>query len=205
MKRKVGILLVVLVALALLAIVFCAPYVWTDRSEENPVESLLGELRCPTLIDEVTEYIGLSQGTERRDPFEIIDDITGHGVEAIPALLDALEKGQPKHKLYVPFALAAIKKDPDGRVTATLLALLGDEDPDIRRSAVRALGDMGHPRRDVVAALSESLRKDKTPKVRACSALALGKLRPTSHAIVRTLSEELSDGHEDVRCHAALG
>jgi HEAT repeat protein len=88
--------------------------------------------------------------------------------------------------------------DPD-IVSARLVELLTDPDPDMRRTAAEALGKIG--RQSSKAGLVSALH-DREARVRAAAALSLGRLgdRESGPALV----ESLSDPAEVVRRAAAL-
>src|SRR4029077_14458717 len=84
---------------------------------------------------------------------------------------------------------------------AALTELLYDEDSDVRKEAVKALGAIGPDARDAVSALSEAVR-DRNDRVRRVAVISLGKAGPTS-AGISALEQALSDPEDSVREEAA--
>jgi predicted NACHT family NTPase len=88
-------------------------------------------------------------------------------------------------------------------VIATLLALLEDEDSDVRYRAAAALGNLGNGSQAVVQRLLVLLKKDKDYRVRYRTAQALGNLGNDSQAVVQQLLALLKDEYYVVRDSAA--
>ncbi|MCS6294667.1 MAG: HEAT repeat domain-containing protein [Nitrospira sp.] len=88
--------------------------------------------------------------------------------------------------------------DPES-VSRRLSELLGDPDPEVRRTAAEALGKIGHQSANstLIAALA-----DRDPRVRATAALALGRVNDQMSGAA--LVEHLEDPSEAVRRASAL-
>jgi HEAT repeat protein len=88
------------------------------------------------------------------------------------------------------------------RGVAVLVALLGDHNPDMRRTAAESLGKIGDQ-----SALPEvvPLLNDPVPEVRAAAARALGRTAsPTDEAVIAGLTRLLADPDERVTQAAAI-
>ncbi len=71
-------------------------------------------------------------------------------------------------------AKAALSPEVQVRMMTSLIASLGDTDPEVRNAAAQALGNLGDPR--AVEALMRALRSDSDAGVRAMAAWALGEI-----------------------------
>lgn len=88
------------------------------------------------------------------------------------------------------------------RGVAVLIALLQDDNPDIRRTAAESLGKIGD--QSALPAVLPLL-SDPMPAVRAAAAQALGRMAsPTDEAVISGLSRLLADPDDGVRQAAAL-
>ncbi|NER89120.1 sister chromatid cohesion protein PDS5 [Moorena sp. SIO3A2] len=85
-----------------------------------------------------------------------------------------------------------------------LLALLKDDDSDVRGRAVEALGRLGKSSETVVNALLARLMDDDNSFVRTIAAYALTKLDNNSETVVNALLARLMDDKSDVRVIAAF-
>lgn len=88
------------------------------------------------------------------------------------------------------------------RAVVLLLELLGDERPEMRRTAAESLGKIGDSRN--IASILPLLR-DPASEVREASWIALGRMRPTAtDAVVALLTYALQDPVESVRRAAGV-
>lgn len=76
--------------------------------------------------------------------------------------------------------------------TGVYVALLKDEDPNVRANGAELLGTMGSRSREAIPELTAAL-KDKDDQVRAKAAEALGKMAPDSKSAVPQLIDLLKD------------
>jgi HEAT repeat protein len=90
-----------------------------------------------------------------------------------------------------------------GADVEALIKQLKDSDPDLRRSAAKALGEAGSEAKTAVAALSAAL-KDKDLFVRRFSAQSLGELGPDARDAVPALRKAVDDPKKEVQ-EAAVG
>jgi HEAT repeat protein len=83
------------------------------------------------------------------------------------------------------------------RTVLLLLALLRDEGPEMRRTAVESLGKIGDPQ---TADPLLPLLHDPTAIVREAAVLAMGRVKPTAtHEVIGLLTQALEDPSESVR------
>lgn len=161
------------------------------------------------------------------------DALRNIGKEAVPALIEALEKSNTKMKLIVISALGGIGRDAvlsikniinmlyhhDQKVEyspsfishlkSMIVTFLNDpfsKNASIRVESARALGRIGFNSEDAVHALEAALNDPKYI-VRREAALSLGKLGLDSKVVVPTLINTLNDRNPDVRWRSseALG
>ena len=74
-----------------------------------------------------------------------------------------------------------------------LIDLLKDKDPDLQRTVVRILGQIGPPAREAVPSIAEILH-DKDWQFRSVAAVALGQIGPDAKPAVAELTAALKDG-----------
>ena len=88
------------------------------------------------------------------------------------------------------------------RTVSLLLELLRDEGPEMRRTAVEALGKIGDPQ---TANSISPLMQDPSAIVREASVLAMGRVKPTAtDGLVVRLTQALEDSVESVRQAAVV-
>ncbi len=121
------------------------------------------------------------------------------GVGAVASLVARLRDGGQLGRKHAAYALGQINDDRDVVVPA-LIAAVADDHPDVRISAVEALGLK--PGRDAsVAALIGALT-DPDDEVRFNAALALARIGPAAAAAVPALARGLRDPNRYVRGYA---
>jgi HEAT repeat protein len=92
-------------------------------------------------------------------------------------------------------------KDPQG--LSRLLAALGDPDEEVRRAAVRLVGELTSRDIDALPQLMGSLG-DPSAKVRAAAALAIARVKPDAVEAVEPLTPLLADSDPEVLINAAI-
>ena len=88
------------------------------------------------------------------------------------------------------------------QVITKLLALLQDEDPEVRWRAARALGELGNSSETIVSTLLAQLQ-NKNSEVRWKATRALGELGNSSETVLKSLLARLEDNDSELRCSAA--
>jgi HEAT repeat protein len=83
-----------------------------------------------------------------------------------------------------------------------LVKQLKSSDPDTRRAAAKALGEVGPDARPAITALTSAL-SDKDLFVRRFAAQALGEIGPDARSAVKPLTEALKDPKKEVVAAAA--
>ena len=108
--------------------------------------------------------------------------------------------------LFVSNAGDALAQKQSASDVDNLREMLKDKDPNIRRNAAQALGNVGPEAKAAVPALTETL-KDKDDFVCQCAAYALGNIGPEAKAAVPALTEATQSKNYFVRqsAVAALG
>ena len=134
------------------------------------------------------------------------------GVAAVPALMQALEKGELATRQVALGAVIDIGRydwlNPatTDQVIPILSKALKDSEPDIRLAAATALGDMGsRDRSPAKAAIPDliQLLDDAVVPVRLGAALALAKLEPRTRKAIPVLTEGLRNENPFVRSGSA--
>jgi HEAT repeat protein len=120
--------------------------------------------------------------------------------DRVAELATELAHGDPDARRRVAYALGDLGLNG----LPTLITVVGDPHPAVRRSAVVALGIIGPQAVLAVPALITTLR-DPDPSVRASAVRSLGEmvavddLGPASAEVVRVVAELLNDLDADVR------
>ena len=173
---------------------------WTDREEAADSLAEIG----PDAAAAVPELIVALTDEEWRVSSSAIHALSQIGpaaADAIPTLSNQLgdERFSDSHDGII-YALAKIGSAEE--VLPTLVAALKDPDYDVRRTAVRALGEYGNASsktvEEVLAALVSAL-KDPDDDVRKTAVEALGKYGTAAAQIVKYLTPLLNDEVLDVR------
>ena len=101
--------------------------------------------------------------------------------------------------------LAWIRNEPthEGRSLTGWRKGLKNDDPDVRRAAAFALGQMGEDAKTAVPDLGETL-SDTVPLVRINASLALFKIGPEARSVVPALALALKDEEDLVRMNAVM-
>jgi HEAT repeat protein len=118
--------------------------------------------------------------------------------DAVPALCEALAKGDDELRQKAAEAIAAIRSQADVAVPALTRAL---RDPYwyVRSSAAEALGEFGAEAKPAIPQLADAL-KDNDGHVKAAAALALWRIEGKTEPAVAVLIETLNGGDEDSYC-----
>jgi HEAT repeat protein len=119
------------------------------------------------------------------------------GKETMEILIEALDHEHAGVRASVALALAKIAKQYNKADAATpaLIARLNDYDPDVRRIATEALGQIEDP--DATAALTDRLWDD-VPEIRRMAAWALGQIEDPEAlpALMQALGDQVIDVQE---------
>jgi HEAT repeat protein len=148
--------------------------------------------RDPGLLAILDEGLKPGHGA-RREAVEVFRSI---GAASIPRLSRALRSsGDYREAADFYRALAAV--DPSRRTAdAALTAMLTDRDPETRRNAARAAGELGPDARGCVAGLERALADDDVflPRI---AAAGLVKVDPGNGALIAFLIRQLTGGGEE--------
>jgi HEAT repeat protein len=157
-----------------------------DRNVRLHAVAALGEMG-PQAREAVPALVEALRDVRIRDEvLKALGNIGSETPEAAPAYLESL-------RIEGLRMLAAEKLERIGRpAVPTLIDALKDEDPDIRETAARILGNLGPQADQAVPALTAAL-KDPDRGVSVQAAIALGKIGPRAKAAVPALFEALQD------------
>jgi hypothetical protein len=175
------------------------------KSARSQYENILyrDQILAATLIGEnnftdsdlLKTYIELLRRRKSYIESAPVDALSGIGMPAVPALLDALKNQDPSVRSGAASALGNIG---DPQVIPALLDALKDQDGSVRSEAVNALGFIRDPQ--VIPALLEAL-KDQDGSVRSGAASALGYTGDPQ--VIPALLDALKDQDGSVRSGAA--
>jgi len=112
------------------------------------------------------------------------------GQPAVPALLKAIRSPMSSMRIKAAQSLAKIKP-PSKETIASLIAAMDDEDTDVQRAAIRALGAHGEHAKAAMPRLVEKTKRDW--KVSRSAVNALAQMGPdAAGALVASLSDHLN-------------
>lgn len=146
---------------------------------------------------DVNSLIELLQSNDKIVQLEALKNLYDLGPaakDAVPYLMNALNKGDNEIKEKAAETLGEIKDNTEETILA-LLQCFYDDNPYLNGKAVDALAKIGA---ETVPYLKEYL-KDGNDNVRWCSAITLSKIIPASKLAVPELVEALEDDNENVR------
>jgi HEAT repeat protein len=124
------------------------------------------------------------------------------GPAAVPTLAKGLASRDPSERAASAAALGGVLP-ASGDAVAPLRAALKDDDFEVRRHAVFALGLLGPKASAAVPDLVRVLAEAPEPELRAQAALALGQIDPAADAAQKVLKAALGDADAQVRRHSA--
>lgn len=128
------------------------------------------------------------------------DALAHVGPAALPALLDALQKGKPEESAWILKALRGF----GAPAVPVLSEALKHDKPAVRAAAASTLGSMGRDAADAVNPIFV-LTEDANPEVQAASLRALVALRADASRLKPLLQTALASQNADVRKAAAAG
>lgn len=128
------------------------------------------------------------------------DALAQIGPQALPALLDALQKGKPEESAWILRALRGFGPP----AIPVLNEALKHPSAAVRAAAAGTLGSMGREAADAINPLFV-LTEDASPEVQAASLRALVALRADSNRLKPLLQTALASKHADVRKAGAAG
>jgi len=170
-----------------------------DAAVRQAASRALGQIGKPAV--EV-----LVRALQNGDPIflqAVVETLGKVGKSATPMLIDSLQSDTEPTlvRQYAALALAEIGS-ADKRVLRALIAALEYEMPDLRRSAVEALGQLGPPAAVALPKLiSLSLNPREDVLVREFAITALAHIAPQDDAVTAALVTAVSDG--EPRIYAA--
>lgn len=118
-----------------------------------------------------------------------IAEIGPQGKEAIPVLVETIREtrnGDKRILIACNHALLAMGE----QIVPYMIALLKDENWEMRRGSAWMLGKLGSKAKDAITALTETLNKDPSEAVRIKAAEALKKIKDEEGDSRRSNSEE---------------
>jgi HEAT repeat protein len=122
--------------------------------------------------------------------------------------LQALAVGEPLRRVEAAQSVAEIAIAHGGAIAAgavpALVGNLSDPEPSVRRSAARALEQIGPAARPAVPALMRMFAGDAASDARRGAGLALGRIDATTGDVVRQAARALDDRDPGVRESAAV-
>lgn len=101
-----------------------------------------------------------------------------------------------------------IHSDLSAHLFPEMLAVLKDDDGEVRSTAATAIGNLGVQAEPAIPALIAQLQKDKVKEARETAARALGRIgkaAPTNRAAVKPLRQAANDDADGVTRTVALG
>jgi HEAT repeat protein len=141
--------------------------------------SLAVDLFAPLLHDELqTTRFAAAFGLSQHGP---------EAVDALPALVEALNDPDENVRLMVADAVCAIADDP-GRGLDVLIQLLGHENPALRNCAAHGISDLGRKAAPATGALIEAAN-DPDIWVRLTAIRALGLIGPEASDAIPVLRD----------------
>lgn len=128
------------------------------------------------------------------------DALAQVGPQALPSLLDILQKNKPEESKWVLRILHSFGPP----AVPVLSEALKSNSPEVRASAASALGEMGHGASAAAVPLFV-LTRDSSPKVQAATFRALVAIHADSERLKPLLQEALASKDTDVRKAGAAG
>jgi HEAT repeat protein len=169
----------------------------SDAAEtEVATADAAGDTADPVIVDEIDlkKLIGDVGSEDSQVCMHAVDalgELGADAAEAVPALVEALQRNEPEVCWHICRTLGAIGEDAKSAVPA-LAKLLKDENAHVRGYAAFALGRMGKAAEPVADALIENAF-DEDPLVRRATLRALRAIDPpqekTLPVVIRILEE----------------
>jgi hypothetical protein len=116
----------------------------------------------------------------RRVPLPLFLCLLGSGCtreKSTDELIADLKSGTEKDRIIAVRLLPQRKGDATPRIVPAMIAVLKDEQGDVRWSAAIGLGSFGEQAKDAIPALQEA-RRDKDARVREAARVALSRIDP---------------------------
>lgn len=144
------------------------------------------ELTVPVLVRALRDrHVG-------SDAKFVLGEIGPAAKKAVPALVQALREERVGRPLRTPPSSALALGRIGAPAVPELIPVLQNDHPEVRTSAVIALGFIGKAAHDAVPHLMPLLA-DKNLEVRQAAALALGSIEPDNHELVPALKQLARD------------
>lgn len=118
----------------------------------------------------------------------VLGEIGPAAKDAVPALVQSLREERVGRPLRTPPSSALALGRIGGAAVPELIPVLKNEHPEVRTSAIIALGFIGKPAQDAVPFLMPLLA-DKNLEVRQAAALGLGSIQPDNRDLVPVLKQ----------------
>jgi HEAT repeat protein len=163
-------------------------------------------VRALGLIGEGLDVVERTLAAALQDPREELQDFARQLCVEIwsssaPLLRHGLTSATPEIRRSAATALRDVGHERVAAEMATLIPMLKDPDPVLRREVAWGLGFAGEGAALAVPALAETLR-DLDFSVRAVSAYSLGRIGPAAISAAPALLQALDDPHPSVRREA---
>ena len=156
----------------------------------------LGPSAGQTSVPVLTEALADPDPQVRAAAAEALGHIGQLSAPALPKLYILLRDADADVRRKVVEALPNISRDTS--MIGLLIGALSDSAPEVRRSAVTALGTLGTPTDRVIEALAHALT-DPWAAVRAAAGLALAQIGPAARASRKALLTARHDSSAQVR------
>jgi HEAT repeat protein len=179
-----------------------------DGSVDAATEALssIGEPAIPILVQALQDEADICS---RRAGARALHGLEAKALDALPALLDALQDGDPKVRAWVVLTLGYMQSQQTELVTPLWNVIRGDVDANVRNCAIASLCKLSLPPTPPVVALFVGVVRDQkeTELVRVSAAEFLGTLRPGPNAAIAALIEGLQEPSASLRhaCAESLG
>jgi HEAT repeat protein len=186
MKRLlVAVLLIVVIGAAAAEIVYQGRPYWKEWTKPVPEDMTKKVVYKGRLLHDWTEDLKSDDVAVRRKAADTIAEIPPQDAKhAMAALMEGLADKDRVTRCHIAVALAHILPEIQVppmlglQITPALLDVLSDEDPNVRREGIDALGKFGPIAGGATRALTYMTKNDKDEKVRQAAAETLTKVHP---------------------------
>lgn len=157
---------------------------------------------APDDDDVMSRLVPLLDGSYRLTTLTVFSRVGGGGPVVVEALRKLVEEDSNPAWTALALTALALRKGESRQAVGPVKKVLDHPDPVVRRTAATALGRIGVPDPQVIAALIEHLG-DGDAAVREDVARSLGWFGPAAKSALPALRKLLEDGDRSVRDRAA--